>query len=318
MVMPADDMLLFVEVVRHKSFTIAAQKIGKTPAAVSGRVTKLERELGVKLLKRTTRRLALTDAGSVLYEQCSNMHTNLQDLVEQVKNQHKHPAGLIKISSMPNFSNLILSPLIEKFMQEYPAIEFDINLDNSLYSLPPIDEYDIAFRAGQLMDSSAVIRHLFSHDYVICASPKYFNEYGYPNQLSDLASHNCVDCRHTKRAKTNIWTFYKNNEIFNVSVKGNITTDNALFIKHLALNGAALVYSPSFILAEEINKKLLVPVLTEYSTIKNPISLIHPYTDKNMPYRVRVFIDFILENLSVPSFKTVKKHESLMQTSNYN
>lgn len=298
--LPVEDILLFVEVVKHKSFTIAAEKQGKTAAAVSGRISKLEFNLGVKLLKRTTRTLALTDAGRILFENCSGFHDNLKNIVETTIDEHKEPKGLIKISSMPNLSNLVLAPVINKFLEKYNKIEFDINLENSLYSLPPLDEYDIAFRSGKLEDSSAIARQIFSHDYIVCGTKRYFDKYGIPKDLEDLAHHNCLDCQHGMKGGQNTWTFYSEQNVFNVPVKGNIKTDKALFIKYLGLSDAALIYSPSFILADEVNSGILIPVLTQYKTKVNPITMVHPYTDRNAPHRVRLFIDFFIENMYVP------------------
>src|SRR5436190_208597 len=108
--LPLNDMMLFVEVVKYNSFTIAAQKNNITPAAISKRISSLEEILHAKLLKRTTRSLALTDAGKVLYEHCQNMQLDIRNIIETVQETHQRPRGKIKIAALQNVSNLIIAP----------------------------------------------------------------------------------------------------------------------------------------------------------------------------------------------------------------
>jgi DNA-binding transcriptional LysR family regulator len=298
--LPVNDMVLFVEVVKYNSFTIAAQKNNITPAGISKRISFLEETLGVKLLKRTTRCLALTDAGRVLYENCQNMHLDVQNVIEIVQKTHQRPQGQIKIAALQNVSNLVIAPLIDMFLQLYKDIEIFITFDGALGPLPAIGDYDIAFRSGKLIDSSAISRLLFTHEYVVCATPTYLHRHGIPRDLEDLKKHNCVDCRNGLKGEKNIWLFYDGKQHYSISVKGNIHTDNALLVKNLALNNAALVYSPTFIVANEINEGNLVRVLPQYRTLENSIYMVHPYTSHNAPVRVKTFIDFVFNNIKVP------------------
>ncbi|MBM7072416.1 LysR family transcriptional regulator [Shewanella sp. 202IG2-18] len=304
--LPVNDMMLFVDVVKHKSFTAAGEKNDKTAAAVSKRISQLEATLGVKLLKRTTRALALTEAGEILYRQCANMQLELNTVCEQVIDIHENPKGKIKVSALQNFSNLILSNLLEKFLQQYSDVDVEITLDGALGALPPIDEYDIAIRCGILQDSSAISRLIMTHDYTVCASGSYLQRHGTPKELSDLTKHNCLDCHHGIKPDERVWTFFDGNDAHNIPVKTNVFTNNALFVKHLALSGVSLIYAPTFIVADEINAGLLVPVLRQYKTITNSIYLIHPYANRNLPKRIRCFIDFIFDNLAIPSIKEGK------------
>jgi DNA-binding transcriptional LysR family regulator len=307
--LPLNDMMLFVEVVKYKSFTIAAQKNNITPAGISKRISFLEKALQAKLLKRTTRCLALTEAGKILYQHCQNIHIDTQNIIEAVRETYQRPRGKIKIAALQNVSNLIIAPLIDKFLQLYSDIEIVITFDGALGPLPAIGEYDIAFRSGKLIDSSAIARLLFTHEYFVCATPLYLRRYGIPVSLEDLKNHNCIDCRNGLKGAKNIWVFYDGKQHHSISVKGNIHTDNALLVKNLALNNAALIYSPTFIVAEEINQGKLVPVLKQYKTLENSIYVIHPYAAQNMPMRVKTFIDFVFNHLTVPSVTPYKLTE---------
>ncbi|WP_133408308.1 LysR family transcriptional regulator [Parashewanella tropica] len=301
--LPVNDMMLFVDVVKYKSFTAAAEKNDKTAAAVSKRISQLEASLGVELLKRTTRNLAPTEAGEILYRQCANIQLELGSVCDQVIDVHNNPKGKIKISALQNFSNLVLSDILEKFLAKYSDVELEITLDGALGPLPPIGEYDIAFRCGRLEDSSAISRLVFTHGYTVCASKSYLQRNGTPKTLNELTKHNCLDCHHGIQLKERVWTFFDGDEAYNIPVKTNVFTNNALFVKHLALSGVALTYAPTFIVADAINAGLLVPLLSQYKTITNSIYLIHPHTNKNLPKRIRCFIDFVFENLSVPSIQ---------------
>jgi DNA-binding transcriptional LysR family regulator len=189
-------------------------------------------------------------------------------------------------------------------MELYEDIEILISLEKALGPLPSIGEYDVAFRSGKLVDSSAISRTLFKHEYVVCASPQYLKKRGVPKTLDDLQYHNCIDCRRGFKGIGNTWTFFDGEEHFDIPVSGNIYTDNALLIRHLALNHSALIYSPSFLIADDINAGRLVPVLTQYKTIENSIYVIHPYSKKNIPNRIKTFIEFVFANVKVPTLKS--------------
>ncbi len=214
---------------------------------------------------------------------------------------HQNPKEKLRISALQNFSNIILSPILYKFLEKNNDVDIEINLEGALGPLPAIGDYDIAFRSGRLEDASAISRLVFSHDYIVCASNSYLERWGVPKTLDDLAKHNCLDCSHGIKPEKHAWTFFDGNVVHTIPIKTNIYTNNALFVKHLALNDTALIYAPAFIVAEEINQGSLIPLLTNYKTITNPIYLIHPYTNGNLPKRIKCFIDFLFDNLTVPS-----------------
>ncbi len=290
---PVNDMLLFVDVVKGKSFSMAAKKHEVSPSAVSKRITHLEKELGVRLLNRTTRKLALTESGYTLYSHCEKIYLDLQKAYTDVLDAHNKLAGTLLISSPTNFSNLVLAPIIAKFVGIYAEINIKVII-NDTRKIPPVGEYDIAIRSGLLEDSSAITRKLTTIKFVICASPKYLRQQPIPTHPNDLESLNCIDYNYRQEGK--IWSFFKNKDAFDVPIKGNISSNNALLIKNVAMNGVGLACLPSFMVSHELEKGSLVQVLADYKTLEMPVSIIYPYINKTMPKKIKLFIDFLFEN----------------------
>jgi DNA-binding transcriptional LysR family regulator len=288
---PADEMILFVELIRCKSFSNVAKKFSITPAAVSKRISFLEKNLGVKLLLRTTRTLAPTEAGDVLFSKCLPTLSKLQEAYDSILDLNKSPRGILKVSSPTNFSNLVLAPIIAKFSKKYIDIYINVII-NDVRKMPPVGDYDIAIRSGTLEDSSAICKLLTTIKFSICATPEYIKKYGLPKKPDDLEKHNCIDYDYRQEGKT--WTFFKNKECLEVPVKGNITSNNAFFVKQVALSDAGIVCLPSFMVSDEIKKNRLIPLLVEFTTQQMPVSIIYPNNSGYKPKKLSLFLDFLM------------------------
>lgn len=293
--LPVNDMMLFVEVVRSKSFSKAAKKHGITAPAVSKRISQLERVLAVRLINRTTRKLTLTEVGNILFGYCDKTYLELHEAHDAVIDAQGEPKGKLRISAPTNFCNLILAPILAEFATQYKKISIDVILDDTR-KMPPIGDYDIAVRAGVLENSSAISRQLYKVIFTICGAPKYFENHKPPEQPEDLKNHNCIDYNY--REKGQIWSFFKNNEAFHIPIQGNVRANNALFVKYVALKGAGLVCLPSFMVADEIKMGALVPVLQEYKTLEMPVSLLYPYSSKYLPKKIIIFMNFLVERIN--------------------
>jgi DNA-binding transcriptional LysR family regulator len=291
---PVNDMLLFVDVVKSNSFSRAAKKYEVSPSAVSKRITNLEKELGVRLLNRTTRKLALTEAGYTLYSHCEKIDLDLQKAYTAVLDAHNNIVGTLIISSPTNFSNLILAPIIAEFVDLYKEINIKLVI-NDTRKMPTIGEYDIAIRSGVLEDSSSITRKLTKVKFVICASPSYLRKRPALKHPNDLEDHNCIDYNYRQEGK--IWSFSQDKQAFDVPIKGNVSSNNALFIKNLAIQGVGIACLPSFMVDAELHEKSLIQVLGDYNTLEMPVSIIYPYINKTMPKKIKLFIDFLFEHI---------------------
>lgn len=293
--LPVNDMILFVDVVKNKSFSVAAKKHQITPPAVSKRISQLEKNLGVKLLTRSTRKLVLTEAGNILYGYCEKIDLELQEAHAAVIDSQGEPKGNIRISAPTNFCNLVLAPILADFSTVYKKINIEVILDDNR-KMPPIGDYDLAVRAGVLENSTAISRKLYNVVFIICGSPKYFETYKIPEHPDELKEHNCIDYNYREGGQ--IWSFFRKSQAFHVPIQGTIRANNALFVKYVALKGAGLVCLPTFMVNEEIKNGSLIPILKDFKTVEMPVSLIYPYSSRYLPKKITLFMNFLAEHIN--------------------
>lgn len=288
--LPANEIFLFVELVRCKSFSNLAKLYDITPAAVSKRISYLEKILGIKLLDRTTRKLAPTEVGEILYNKCLMNFIDLQKTYDSVIDLHKNPRGLLKISSPTNFSNLVLAPIVANFTKQYPDISISITLDD-VRNMPPVGDYDIAIRSGVLQDSSAICRHLTTVKFGVFASSEYLKKCGEPLKPADLIDHNCIDYDYRQSGK--IWKFINNKEKVEIPISGNLKSNSAFFVKQALLNHAGIACLPTFMVADELKNRKIIQILLGFNTDEMSVSIIYPNSGNYKPKKLSLFIDFL-------------------------
>ena len=242
--LPLHDIVLFVDVVNYQSFTKAAQKHHLTPAAVSKRISSLEKFTGIRLLNRSTRKVALTESGEVLYRYCNKIHQDVESAHSAIVDLHNTPQGVLTISSPTNFSNIVLAPIIANFSALYPNIYVKVELTD-VRKLPEMGDFDIAIRSGQLSNSSLIARKLTSVHFVYCASPGYVEKNGTPNSPDELLHHKLVDYNYREEGAT--WTFFQKNHQQIQNISPIISANNALFIKYVAINGGGVACLPNIL-----------------------------------------------------------------------
>ena len=188
---PFEELHVFAAVVETGSFTAAADRLDIAKSAVSRRVSALEERLGVQLLRRTTRRQTLTDAGRALYERSTRILADLEEVESAVSQEHDEVSGLLRVALPLSFGVSQMCAPIARFGEQHPRIRFDLDLNDRRIDL--VEEgIDVAVRIGQLPDSSLVARKLFEVRTVICGSPDYFAAHGMPKTPEDLLQHDCL------------------------------------------------------------------------------------------------------------------------------
>jgi len=293
--LPLHDIVLFVDVVNYQSFTKAAQKHNLTPAAVSKRISALEKLIAIRLLNRSTRKIALTESGEVLYHHCSKIHQDVASAHSAILDLHNTPQGVLTISSPTNFSNIVLAPIVAEFSGLYPNIYVKVELTD-IRKVPEIGDFDVAIRSGQLISSNLIARKLTSIHFIYCASPDYLNKYGAPTTPEQLNQHKVIDYNY--REEGSIWTFSQKNQQQTQKISPIISANNALFIKFVAINGGGIACLPNFMVMNELKQGQLVSCFDNYDTLEQPIWVIHPYTDRYLPNKVKLFTDFIFTKMS--------------------
>ncbi|WP_426955451.1 LysR family transcriptional regulator [Muricoccus radiodurans] len=284
---------IFAAVVAQGSFSAAGRGLGLTPSAVSRAVDRIEARLGVRLLLRTTRTLALTAEGQAYLGAARRILADLDDAERAIADQGA-PRGRLRVSASLSHGRLCVVPLLGDFTRLYPHILLDLNLDDALVDVAG-GQADVAVRFGPLADSALTARKLGETRRVIVASPDYLARHGTPEFPEDLHDHNCLSFNF-RRAEP-IWPFRRDGRDIVLSVRGSIEANNGETLGQLAAAGVGIARVGAFSVAAEIASGRLVPILEAFNP--GDVEAIHAVFvgGSNTPARVRVFVNFLAERL---------------------
>lgn len=290
-----DDLTTFVAVVEAGSFTAAADRLDIAKSAVSRRVSALEERLGAELIRRTTRRLSLTDSGRAFYERALRVLADLDEAESAVAMQQGELRGHLAIAAPLSFGIRHLAEPLCTFGREHPALSLDVDFNDRRVDL--IEEgVDVAVRIGHLKDSSLIARKLFDARTVVCASPEYLARHGRPETPADLAAHDCLV--YSNLAEPWRWGYVdRDGKRQYVQVGKGMSASSGDFLVNAASAGLGVVMQPTFIAHEAIREGRLEPLLTDYGWPVTPGFAIYPPT-RHLSQRVRVFIDFLVETFA--------------------
>lgn len=282
------DIAIFVKVVELSSFTAAAEALESSQPVVSKAVTRLEEKLGARLLNRTTRRLSLTEAGSELYRRSVRALQEIENAELEVARFQTEPRGTLRVAAPMSFSILHLGPVINAFLEKFPAVTVELSMDDRQVDL--IEEgYDLAIRIGRLQDSNLVARKITPCRQVMCASPAYLKKRGTPERPEDLLEHNCIVYSNTAHE----WRLVDaDGETHIVPITGTLHSNSGLVNRAAALAGAGIVLLPTFYMADEIRAGTLKPVLCKFKPQDLAIYALYPER-RNLTPKLRAFIDFL-------------------------
>ncbi|WP_295992000.1 LysR family transcriptional regulator [Rugamonas sp.] len=288
----------FVEVVARGSLSAAARAEGIAPAMIGRRLDALEARLGVKLLQRTTRKLALTDEGSAFLEDCQRILGELEEAESAVAERSARASGHLLISAPAGFGRQHVAPLLPSFLAEHRDVTVTLNLNDRVVDL--IGEgVDVAIRIASLPDSSLVSVKLADNERVLVASPAYLKRHGEPRTLADLAKHNCLAI--SSAGSQRGWTFRDNGKQVTLKVGGNMACNDGEVLHDWALAGKGLAWRSMWEVGAEIEAGKLTPVLTQYSAPGNDIHAVFAQR-RHLPLRIRVFVDFLRHSYAQPDY----------------
>lgn len=292
-----EDLQAFVAVVEAGTFTAAADRLNLAKSAVSRRVSALEERLGVQLLRRTTRVLNLTDTGQSFYEHSARILADLDEAEAAVQQEHGELRGTLRVALPLSFGVRHMCKPIAAFCHRHPRLKFDLDLNDRRIDL--VEEgIDIAVRIGHLKDSSLIARKLFDVHTVIAASPHYLKTHGTPQSPEELKDHDCLIYSNLTDPERWHWTD-QNGKKRVVDVKTAMRASSGDFLTNAAAHGLGIVIQPTFLAAEAIRRGNLAPILTNYEWPTSPAYAVYPPT-RHLSYRVRAFIDFLVERFSGP------------------
>ncbi|MEM6591038.1 MAG: LysR family transcriptional regulator [Cyanobacteria bacterium P01_C01_bin.73] len=303
-------MTTFIHVAKCQSFVQAANSLGLSPPAVSKAVAKLEDELGIKLLHRTTRSVSLTPEGERFYEGVTPLMEEMAALTTELTESFSEPKGRLKISMECAFGRVWGTRLMPAFLKKYPKVLVELSLDDRYVDLAA-ERVDIAIRVGPLPDSALLIaRRLFTDPLITCAAPAYLNQAGYPTHPDSLTEHNCINFRNQNTGRAMPWLFTINGKVERRVVSGNLTIDDDEAVCRSAIAGLGISQMPGYMASEALEQGLLQQVLHDYCPPEVPITALYLERRLVAP-RVQAFIDFMVEQRCF-SFASIAAH------SNYN
>lgn len=285
-------MRAFRKVVEAGGFSRAAQALGTTAGSVSKLVAQLERELGVRLLARSTRRMNLTEPGRLFLERCVRALEELEAAEDTLEALREAPRGLLRVSVPTSFGLRCLSSRVPLFLQRHPQVQLDLQLNDRFVNL--LEEgFDCALRiADGLPDSTLVARELAPIARVLVASSAYLREHGTPRTIESLDRHECLV--YTLSSTPNVWTFQASDGVLQVHVQGRYCVNNSVMLREALLAGAGIAATPRFVVEDLIDDGRLQVLLPRTPPRGHRLYGLLPHSRYPTP-KTRAFLDFVAE-----------------------
>ena len=288
-----NDMAVFVEVVKARSFRRAAEVIGMPNSTLSRRISGLVKAIGLRLLHRTTRRIELTEAGQLYFERCKRIVDEARLAHEQLGEMLAQPSGVLRVSLPVDFATIYLAAPIAEFARRYAGISFEFDLTPRRVDLVT-EPFDVAIRIGESPDSNLIARQLARLPRYLYASPRYLERFGEPNQPADLAQHESL----LLRTQGDTWTLRHGDETIEVAVAGRFRLNSIGMIRRLATLELGIAMLAEEIVAEDLAAGRLRRVLPQWQGAPVPVYAITE--TRLLPAKTQRFIEFLRERLGAP------------------
>ncbi|NQV98604.1 MAG: LysR family transcriptional regulator [Rhodospirillales bacterium] len=293
--MDTEDLVLFVRTAELGSLSGAGRDMRMSPAVVSSRIQRLENQLGLRLLNRTTRQVNLTPDGETFFEHCLKILEQVDAAEEAVSTRRDKPGGALKVSAPNAFARLHIAPVIPRFLEKHPNIQFQLVASDRFVNFAD-EKIDIAIRVGELRDSSLIVRRLARNVRVLCASPAYLDKAPALNQPADLASHNCLLLRFPGSQQFQ-WTLQTpTGSTTTPATTGTMDSDNGEVLTSWCLDHHGIALKSLWEVGTYLKNGDLRVVLADYPPVAHTIHALYPHA-QFLPPRVRTFIDFMLETI---------------------
>ena len=292
--MDLDALATFIHVVDGASFTAAAKKLGVPTSTVSREIARLEESLGARLLHRTTRKVALTSAGSRLYDRVLPHVAALHEAAREVPEQGSHPAGSLRITVPNDLGNGYFAELVAEFLARHPRVQIDVRLTTRTVDLVK-DGIDLALRIGRIQDATLVARRIGTLDAAVFAAPSYVQQRGRPTAPLDLLDHACLIFR-LSDGRAMPWSLVGPEGRGEVSPPAQLYADDFAFLRGAAVAGAGIALLPGFVAAADVAAGRLERVLPHHTAPSAPLYAAYP-SSRHLPRKVTAFRDFLIQTL---------------------
>ena len=288
-------MRTFARVAELGSFSRAADALELSRAMVSTQVASLEKQYGVRLLNRTTRKVALTSEGSRFLERCQRVFSELQGAQDELSLARERPRGRLKVDVPGAFGRNLLVPALPGFLSRYPELSIDVRINDHLVDLVA-EQVDVAVRGGTVSDPNLVARRAVGSRWITCASPAYLERHGWPQSLEDLASHRLIGYRGPESPRPRAWMFEVSGQARSLEADFRVTSDSPEALLLAAINGAGLIQTLDLLAARALEQRDLAVVLPGTTVRGPPVSVVYPPAGHRLA-KVRVFTEFTIELL---------------------
>lgn len=292
-----NDTLMFVKVVEKGSFTAAAQTLGMPKATLSRKVTELEQRLGTRLLKRTTRKLGLTEAGALYYERSARIALELSEAESAVSQLNSAPRGWLRFTAPYSLGTDAITPLLPEFMARYPDVRVDMHLSNDKVDLVGSD-MDLALRVGPLPDSSLSARKLATIRMHVYASPDYLARHGEPLQPADLEHHRALAFSQHRHNGRYLWDLSDGRQSLQVSVTPVMVANDPPSLFNALVSGVGVAMLGDTFGNIAVQQGRLRRVLAGWNGPVMDLNAVFPPGRMQAP-KVRAFVDFLSEHLEL-------------------
>lgn len=299
-------LAVFRQIVETGGFATAARRLRLSPAAVSKNLAELEAHLQVRLVNRTTRRMSLTEAGTLYYRHVSQILDDLDAADRALGPLQQTPAGTLRVAAPMTVTLVCLSAAIPRFLARYPQVSLDLNLDDRRVDVIK-EGYDIAVRGSDnLEDSSLAARRLMVMRHVLCAAPAYFEAHGEPQVPEDLRRHDCVQFMLSGHAAS--WEFRRGEAVSRIAVDGRYKVTSSLAVRDALLAGFGLSLIPEPYVRADLAQGRLRAVLADWTKVETSVYAVFPSRRHLVP-ALRAFLDFLTDEFTAQDLKSGKTYQ---------
>ena len=286
------DIAAFVAVVKAGSLTGATASLELTRSAIGKSIVRLEAQLGVRLLNRTTRRLSLTDEGAVVYARWRQILDELEDVDATMALRRSEPTGTLKFLMPPTFGQRHVLPVLNDYLRQWPGLRAELWFTDRFVDLVE-DGFDLAIRIGAPKeDSQMLTRTVAWRQFIVCASPDYLTKRGTPMAPRELIDHDTI--MYAVGEQPRPWRLHTGDGPHAYEGPARLDIDSYEVMRELALAGFGLTFLPNYILADELRAGTLVEVLRDHRPPPDPIRLVYP-SRRHLAPRTRAFIDLLAQ-----------------------
>lgn len=284
-----NEIMIFSRVAQFGSFSGAAKSLGVPVSMVSRKISDLESRLGILLIKRTTRKLSLTEEGSYLFENCATQVHEIEEAELNLTKSKSDPQGLLKVTVPMTLGRGPFLDFVSDFMKKYPGIEVDLNITN-LYVDLVTGDIDVAIRFGDLPSAGVIAKKLGVSRRCLAASPEYLRKRGTPANIQDLKNHDCILFQ--SRGSETTWELLNGRTKNRVTVKGKLSANNFETVNEMTIRGHGIAFLTESYVIAGLADRSLKRVLPQWGSAPVPVHALY-LSRKLMPRKLEVFLDEI-------------------------